>query len=1020
MANPRSSVQLQPMKPVGFRFHPTHEELVSHYLVPKTRGDNVEDLLLMAEVILCKHEPWDLPDKSIMKSDDQAWYFFCPRELKNSNRKCSNRRTKAGFWKSTCQGKPIKTKHTKKVIGIRKTLVFHEKAGPKAKRTGWILDEYDIITDSSLSKEGQYVLCRLKKKPDEKTKKGEQNHHMTAVSDSDAEPSQSMASNSESQNGSAMTVNSAFDARELGHHVATYNSETQNSNELVNNSDPQVSELNHYMASDSRNQNSNKVKSNSAYAGSGSLDSMSSNSKTLYWNQPTVGSDYEGGKSHYKAFDPETQISNNMITMPTNENWLMACEKWLMAPDIKNQESPSQPEGDCGPSVVIPSLFINKSTNDLASEFINKNADKEIDISAFDEWSSLTETPPDFGNQNPCKKIDMSPLEEGYSSNSTTSISDNNLADVALPEQVPVGSKKESPPLPGDWKNLVAKSKAQALVLFPSTPLSCFQLPTEVSASPFFQDQIPVLGRVMNSDFSSEWYFFCPRDLKYKKKSRLCNRKTKAGYWKSTCKIKPIMAGHTKKNIGVMKTLAFYKKARPKDVRTGWMIYEFDIVTNSILSKKGQYVLCRLENRSDERIKKGEQNHLMASVSVSEAVPGQSMTSDFENQNSSEMVVSLASDDSELSHHVGSDSGNQNSSELTPARLVSELSHYMASDFRNQNSCNTGSNLAYDGSGSCHSTSFNSETQYLNQPTVGSVCIVNKNHYMAFDLENQNPNELLTVDSVSTVSKNHYMAFDLENQNPNELLTVDSVYTVSKNHYMAFDLENQNPNELPTVDSAYTVSNNHYMAFDSEYQNPNELLTADSVYDVSESQYMSFDSENQNLNIINSTSTYENSLMASHGFENKNPPFPPGGECGPSVVMPFKFINQSTYDESELSSLLAPDFGNQNLDKEINLPAFDEGEWSSLTAIPSDFGNENPSKKADISTHEEGYSSYLTGPFSENNLADVSLPDVSPELLAGAQEAIFEQKKSLNTVLQPPVCVEESHSYMDYDTSTST
>lgn len=301
--------------------------------MPKTRGDNVEDLLLMAEVILCKHEPWDLPDKSIMKSDDQAWYFFCRRELKNSNRKCSNRRTKAGFWKSTCQEKPIKTKHTKKVIGIRKTLVFHEKAGPKAKRTGWIIDEYDNITDSSLSKEGQYVLCRLKKKPDEKTKKGEQNHHMTAVSDSDAEPSQSMASNSESQNGSAMTVNSAFDASEIGYHVATYNFETPNSNELMNNSDPQVSELNHYMASDSRNQNSNKVKSNSAYAVSGSLHSMSSNSKTLYWNQPTVGY-CEGGKSHYKAFDPETQISNNMI-MPINEKSLMAYEKWLMAPDLK-------------------------------------------------------------------------------------------------------------------------------------------------------------------------------------------------------------------------------------------------------------------------------------------------------------------------------------------------------------------------------------------------------------------------------------------------------------------------------------------------------------------------------------------------------------------------------------------------------------------------------------------------------------------------------------------------------------
>ena len=179
MTKPLSSDQFHLMKPVGFRFRPTHEELISNYLEPKTRGDNMKDLRFMAEVILCKHEPWDLPgnknrhlyilymlmseyfinvassyvcvDKSIIKSDDQEWYFFCTRDLKYSSRKCSNRRTKAGFWKSTCLGKPIKTKRTKKVIGMRKTLVFHEKAGPKARRTGWIIYEYDIITNSSLS-----------------------------------------------------------------------------------------------------------------------------------------------------------------------------------------------------------------------------------------------------------------------------------------------------------------------------------------------------------------------------------------------------------------------------------------------------------------------------------------------------------------------------------------------------------------------------------------------------------------------------------------------------------------------------------------------------------------------------------------------------------------------------------------------------------------------------------------------------------------------------------------------------
>ncbi|KAL9359897.1 hypothetical protein Peur_048020 [Populus x canadensis] len=40
---------------------------------------------------------------------------------------------------------------------------------------------------------------------------------------------------------------------------------------------------------------------------------------------------------------------------------------------------------------------------------------------------------------------------------------------VSTFQQVPVGSKKESPPLPGDWINLVPKSKGQALVLFPCT-----------------------------------------------------------------------------------------------------------------------------------------------------------------------------------------------------------------------------------------------------------------------------------------------------------------------------------------------------------------------------------------------------------------------------------------------------------------------------------------------------------------------------------------------------------------------
>lgn len=53
--------------PPGFRFHPTDEELVLHYLCKKA-ADQRLPAPIIAEVDLYKYNPWDLPGRSSIKN----------------------------------------------------------------------------------------------------------------------------------------------------------------------------------------------------------------------------------------------------------------------------------------------------------------------------------------------------------------------------------------------------------------------------------------------------------------------------------------------------------------------------------------------------------------------------------------------------------------------------------------------------------------------------------------------------------------------------------------------------------------------------------------------------------------------------------------------------------------------------------------------------------------------------------------------------------------------------------------
>ncbi|PIN24492.1 hypothetical protein CDL12_02780 [Handroanthus impetiginosus] len=71
-----------------------------------------------------------------------------------------------------------------------------------------------------------------------------------------------------------------------------------------------------------------------------------------------------------------------------------------------------------------------------------------------------------------------------------------------------------------------------------------------------------------------EWYFYCPRDRKYRNSTRP-NRVTGSGFWKATGTDRPIYSSEGTKCIGLKKSLVFYRGRAAKGVKTDWMMHEF-------------------------------------------------------------------------------------------------------------------------------------------------------------------------------------------------------------------------------------------------------------------------------------------------------------------------------------------------------------------------------------------------------------------------------------------------------------
>ncbi|KAK9079082.1 hypothetical protein SSX86_000752 [Deinandra increscens subsp. villosa] len=156
-----------PHLPPGFKFHPSDEELIAHFLFNKVKLHSVPASVI-GEINLYDFDPWDLPNKALFGRDE--WFFFTPRNMKYPKGSRTNRSAGSGFWKAAGKDKPIFASSGSGLvrIGVKKALAFFIGRPANSIKTNWIMCEFRLAEPSSPSSRSMrldnLLLCRIRQK----------------------------------------------------------------------------------------------------------------------------------------------------------------------------------------------------------------------------------------------------------------------------------------------------------------------------------------------------------------------------------------------------------------------------------------------------------------------------------------------------------------------------------------------------------------------------------------------------------------------------------------------------------------------------------------------------------------------------------------------------------------------------------------------------------------------------------------------------------------------------------------
>lgn len=166
----------------GFRFHPTEEELLEFYLkhhVTSNSNKNQQQHLraapfdIIPTVHLYRHDPWDLPGLAAIASE-REWYFLVPRDGARKHAASGgggggrpSRTTERGFWKATGSDRAVRcAADPKRLVGLKKTLVYYQGRAPRGTKTDWVMNEYRLpdLAGAGAGEQQDVVLCKVYRK----------------------------------------------------------------------------------------------------------------------------------------------------------------------------------------------------------------------------------------------------------------------------------------------------------------------------------------------------------------------------------------------------------------------------------------------------------------------------------------------------------------------------------------------------------------------------------------------------------------------------------------------------------------------------------------------------------------------------------------------------------------------------------------------------------------------------------------------------------------------------------------